>query len=45
MGRGTLIERGFLLGTGYSTDLAPHLENWDAHVITDAQYEALKDGS
>lgn len=43
-GRGTLIERGFLLSTGYFTDLAPHLENWRANgVITNAQYDALKD--
>ncbi|MBO0767028.1 MAG: hypothetical protein J2P50_20885, partial [Hyphomicrobiaceae bacterium] len=45
-GRGTLIERGFLLDTGYFTDLAPQLEQWHAQgVITDAQYQALKAGS
>lgn len=45
-GRVTLIERGFLLGTGYFTDLAPRLEQWHAEgVITDAQYQALKAGS
>jgi hypothetical protein len=43
-GRATLIEQGFLLSTGYFTDLAPHLENWLADgVITKAQYDALKD--
>ena len=44
-GRATLIERGFLLGTSYFTDLAPHLEEWHAQgVITDAQYRSLKTG-
>jgi len=44
-GRGTLIEQGFLLGTGYFTDLAPHLEEWHVQgVISDAQYRALKAG-
>lgn len=44
-GRGTVIERGFFLGTGYFTDLAAYLEEWHAHgVITDAQYQVLKDG-
>jgi hypothetical protein len=43
-GRGTVIERGFSLSTGYFTDLAPHLENWCADgVITAAQYDNLKD--
>ena len=43
-GRGTLIEPGFVLSTGYFTDLAPHLENWRANrVITVAQYDALTD--
>jgi len=43
-GRGTVIERGFLLGTGYFEDLEPQLEEWLARgVITDAQYHALKD--
>lgn len=43
-GRGTMIEPGFLLSTGYFTDMAPHLENWRAHgVITGTQYDALKD--
>lgn len=42
-GRATLIEPGFLLSTGYFTDLAPHLENWlTSGVITKAQYDALK---
>ena len=42
-GRGTVIERGFSLSTGYFTDLAPHLEDWRANgVITAAQYDALK---
>jgi hypothetical protein len=42
-GRGTVIEPGFLLSTGYFTDLAPHLENWRANgVINEAQYDALK---
>jgi hypothetical protein len=45
-GRGTLIEPGFLLSTGYFTDLAPHLENWLTNgVITKAQYDALKEQS
>jgi hypothetical protein len=43
-GRGTVIERGFLLGTGYFEDLEPQLEEWLARgVITDAQYHAVKD--
>ena len=43
-GRGTVIEPGFSLSTGYFTDLAPHLENWCADgVITTAQYDKLKD--
>jgi hypothetical protein len=43
-GRGTVIERGFVLSTGYFTELAPHLENWRANgVITNAQYDTLKD--
>ena len=43
-GRGTRIERGFGLSTGYFTDLTPHLENWRANgVITTAQYDTLKD--
>jgi hypothetical protein len=42
-GRGTLIERGLLLSTGYFTDLAPQVEDWHANgVITDVQYQALK---
>ena len=45
-GRGTLIEPGFLLSTGYFTDLAPHLQNWLTNgVITKAQYDALKEQS
>jgi hypothetical protein len=32
-----------LLGTGYFTDLALHLEDWHANgVITDAPYHALE---
>ena len=43
-GRGTVIERGFLLGTGYFEDLERQLEGWLARgVITDAQYRAVKD--
>jgi len=43
-GRGTVIERGFLLGTGYFEELEPQLEEWLAHgVVADAQYHALKD--
>jgi hypothetical protein len=43
-GRGTTIEPGFSLSTGYFTELAPHLENWLASgVITTAQYDTLKD--
>jgi hypothetical protein len=43
-GRGTVIEPGFLLGTGYFEDLEPQLEEWLADgVITDAQYRAVKD--
>lgn len=43
-GRGTMIKPGFVLSTGYFTDLAPHLENWRADgVITTAQYDTLKD--
>ena len=43
-GRGTLIERGFLLGTGYFEELEPQLEEWLARgVITAAQYRAVKD--
>jgi hypothetical protein len=39
-----VIERGFLLGTGYFEDLEPQLEDWLARgVITDARYHALKD--
>ena len=39
-----MIERGFLLGTGYFEDLEPQLEEWLARgVITDAQYHAVKD--
>jgi hypothetical protein len=39
-----VIERGFLLGTGYFEDLEPQLEEWLARgVITDAQYHAVKD--
>jgi hypothetical protein len=42
-GRGTTIEPGFGLSTGYFTDLGPLLENWHATgVITTAQYDALK---
>ena len=42
-GRGTVIEHGFSLGTGYFTKHAPQLEDWRANgVITDAQYNALK---
>jgi hypothetical protein len=42
-GRGTVIDRGLSLSTGYFTDLAPEVEQWHATgVITDAQYEALK---
>ena len=42
-GRGTVIERGFFLGTGYFEDLEPWLEEWWARgVITDAQYRAVK---
>ena len=42
-GRGTPVEPGFSLSTGYFTDLAPHLENWRADgVITEAQYRAMK---
>ena len=45
-GRGTLIEPGFLLSTGYFTDIAAHLENWLTNgVITEAQYNALKEQS
>jgi hypothetical protein len=45
-GRGTVIERGFLLSTGYFTDLGPHLENWHTSgIISDAQYDALKRSS
>jgi hypothetical protein len=41
-----VIERGFLLSTGYFIDLDPHLENWHTSgIITDAQYRALKPGS
>lgn len=43
-GRGTVIEHGFLLSTGYFTDLGPQLENWRAEgIITEAQYDVLKD--
>jgi len=43
VGRGTVIEPGFSLSTGYFTDLDPHLEAWHGNgVITDAQYRALK---
>jgi hypothetical protein len=43
-GRGTVIEPGFHLGTGYFDDLEPQLEGWLARgVITDAQYRAVKD--
>jgi hypothetical protein len=43
-GRGTVIEPGFSLSTGYFTDLAPHLANWrESGVITEAQYDKLKD--
>jgi hypothetical protein len=42
-GRGTVIETGFLLGTGYFENLEPQLEEWLARgVITDAQYRAVK---
>lgn len=42
-GRGTRVEAGFSLGTGYFTELAPELERWHASgVLTDAQYHALK---
>jgi hypothetical protein len=42
-GRGTPIEPGLLLSTGYFTDLVAHLERWRARgVITDAQYQAAK---
>lgn len=43
-GRGTVIERGFFLGTGYFEDLEPQLEEWLARgVITDAQHHAVRD--
>jgi len=43
-GRGTVIEPGFFLGTGYFNDLEPQLEEWLAQgVISDAQYRAVKD--
>jgi hypothetical protein len=43
-GRGTTIEPGFSLSTGYYTELAPHLEDWLANgVITTSQYDTLKD--
>jgi hypothetical protein len=43
-GRGTLIERDFLLGTGYFEELEPQLEEWRAAgVITAAQYRAVRD--
>jgi hypothetical protein len=42
-GRGTRIQPGFSLSTGYFTDLGPHLKSWQANgVITAAQYDALK---
>ncbi len=42
-GRGTTIEPGFGLSTGYFTDLAPHLESWRTNgVIAAAQYDTLK---
>jgi hypothetical protein len=43
-GRGTVIDEGLLISTGYFTDLAPHLEQWrSSGVITTAQYDRLKD--
>jgi hypothetical protein len=45
-GRGTVIDRGLSLSTGYFTDLESHLEDWHANgVITDVQYRALKSGT
>jgi hypothetical protein len=41
-GRGTVIERGFVLGTGYFEDLKPQLEEWVGRgIITRAQYRAV----
>lgn len=43
-GRGTSIEPGFVLGTGWFTDLAAQLDIWLADgVITQTQHDALKD--
>jgi hypothetical protein len=43
-GRGTVIQGGFFLGTGYFEDLEPQLDEWLARgVITDAQYRAAKE--
>ena len=42
-GRGTVIRPGLMLGTGYFTDLKPHLDQWLADgVITKADHEALQ---
>jgi hypothetical protein len=42
-GRGTVIRPRFMLGTGYFTDLKPHLDQWLADgVITKADHEALQ---
>jgi hypothetical protein len=42
-GRGTVIRQGLMLGTGYFTDLEPHLDQWlAAGVITKADHQQLK---
>jgi hypothetical protein len=41
-GRGTVIRPGLMLGTGYFTDLQPHLDQWlAAGVITQAEHQNL----
>jgi hypothetical protein len=42
-GRGTVIRPGLILGTGYFTDLQPHLDQWlTAGVITETDHNALQ---
>jgi hypothetical protein len=42
-GRGTAIRPGFTLGTGYFSELQPHLDQWlTAGVITETDHKALQ---